>query len=149
MKNNKGFVEWIILGGILVLLILAPFIRLWLLPLFKFETKVNNAQKVIDKTYDADNQIYNYHWFKEREGSIAALDKQIVEAQAAVDAFESSAGPREHWTFEDKTEDARLRSIVMGLKNERHSQAEEYNARASEADRSIFQNGLKTFINLD
>ena len=120
------------------------------LPLFTLQTKVNQNVKIIEKTFDASNQIYNYHWFKETEGAIEALASQITNAQAAVDSFELSLPKsRTEWGFEDKTEDSRLRSVVLGLKNQRESVVNEYNARAREVDRNIFQNGLKTFIPLD
>lgn len=140
----------IIIGLLLLGLVIgAPFIRLALLPLFKFEQKVNTNQKIIQKTYDADNVIYNYEWFKSTFEAIEASKAKIKNAQAAVDGFESSAGDRKSWTFEDKTEDARLRSIVTGLKNHYEDLVAEYNARAKMVNRNIFQDTLPLFIGLE
>lgn len=118
------------------------------LPLFHLQTKVNTNYQLIQKTYDANNVIYNYEWFKSRYEAIQAIDPKISNAQASVTGFESSAGPRSTWTFEDKTEDARLNSVVLGLQNQKQDLIAEYNARAKEANRNIFQNNLPTFINL-
>jgi hypothetical protein len=124
-------------------------LKLFTLPWFKFDTQVNQNAKIIDKTYNADNQIYNYHWFQERYASIGATKTQIQIAQRTLTDFETNAGPRSSWTFEDKTEDSRLRAVVQGLQNKLESDVNEYNARANEADRSIFVDGLKTFIPLN
>lgn len=141
----------VILGGI-GLFIGIPVVSVALgiitLPWLKLTTQVKTNQDIITKTYNADNVIYNYHWFQERLGSIKALETQISNAQDELKRFETNAGPRKEWTFEDKNEDSRLGSIVLGLKNEYKSQVEEYNARASESDRSIFQTDLPLFFSL-
>jgi hypothetical protein len=118
------------------------------IPWLGFSSKVQMNRDVVKKTYNADNALYNYHWFQERAGSIKALDQQIVIADKAVTDFETSAGPRKEWTFEDKNEASRLRSVAQGLKNERKSQVEEYNAKAGEADKAMFVDGLPLFFNL-
>lgn len=151
-KGQAGIVFLVIgavIGLILLTAVVGTFFKLFTLPWFQFSTKVNQNQNIITKTYDADNQIYNYHWFQETAGSIQALDSQITNAQEAQTSFEAASGDRSTWTFEDKNEDSRLRSIVLGLKNQRESLTKEYNARANEADRGIFQNGLKTYIPLN
>lgn len=147
MKVILGlFVAAIVFFG---LLYLGTFLKLFTLPWLKFDTQVTQNAKIIEKTYDANNQIYNYHWFKEREGAIAATRAQIGIHQTALGDFQANAGPRDKWTFEDKTEEARMRSVVNGLKSHLENLITEYNARANEADRAIFKDGLKTFIPLD
>lgn len=152
---QKGFIGIALLaiGGFIVgsfiLAYVGTTLKLFTLPWQKFEAKVDNAGKIIDKTFDANNQIYNYHWFKEREGQIDATRSQIKIAHQAVVDFEAVAGVRSSWTFEDKTEAARLRAVETGLRANLENQVTEYNARANEADRSIFIDGLKTYISLD
>ncbi len=125
-------------------------LRIVALPLFKLNTQIDMNQQIIQRTYNANNAIYNYHWFQETKGSIDALANQITNAQQSLDDYESNLPKdRTQWTFEEQTEDSRLRSVVLGLKNQRESVVNEYNARAGEVDRSIFQNGLPMFIPLN
>lgn len=131
------------------LLVLSPFIRVMLLPLFKFETKVNTNEQIIQKTYDSDNVIYNYEWFKNQFEAINAIKGKINNADADITSFELSAGARSTWTFEDKTEDARLHTIATGLKNQYEDMVAQYNARAKMVNRNIFQNNLPLFIGLE
>jgi len=130
------------------LAVATPFIRVALLPLFKFNTQVNTNEKIIEKTYDADNVIYNYEWFKSTYEQIQADKTKIKTAQTAVDNFEFSAGDRSKWTFEDKNEDARLRSVVTGIQSHYEDLVAQYNARAKMANRNIFQENLPLFIQL-
>lgn len=116
------------------------------LPLFKLQTQINANYGVIQKTYDANNVIYNYEWFKQRYEDIQAIDTKITNAETSKTNFETSAGPRDKWTFEDKTEDSRLGSVVLGLQNQKEDLIAEYNARAKESNRNIFQNNLPLFI---
>ena len=103
---------------------------------------------IVAKTYNADNALYNYHWFKERYEAIKATENKIKIAKDTIVVFETSAGSRKDWTFEDKTEHARLGSVVQGLKSHYEDIVAEYNARAKEVDRSVFQNELPTFFSL-
>lgn len=118
------------------------------LPLFRLHSQIHMNRDVIQKTYNADNAIYNYEWFKERYEAIQAIDNKIKNAEIAKQDFETSAGDRSQWTFEDKTEDARLSTVVLGLKQQREDLIAEYNARAKMANRNIFQDRLPLFINL-
>ncbi len=129
----------IVAGGFLLRVVLFP---------------VNTASKLIDTAYDAqdkilnaDNAIYNYEWFKQKKQDIEASKKQLDNANQSLVSFEASAGVRSTWTFEDKTEDARLRSVNLGLENYLQTQIADYNARASMATRNIFEDHvLPNFI---
>lgn len=125
--------------GIVVLLVGGFVLRVVLFP-------VNTASKLIDTAYDAqskiinaDNAIYNYEWFKQKKQDIEASKIQLTNANTSLTSFEVSAGVRSSWTFEDKTEDARLRSVQLGLENYLQTQIADYNARASMATRNIFE----------
>lgn len=95
--------------------------------------------KIIEKTMDADNVIYNYEWFKEAYNEIEATDLKIQNASSAVALFKDEAGSRTDWTFEDKNEYSRLNTIFMGLQNYRISLAAKYNARSKMVNRKIFK----------
>ena len=97
------------------------------------------AAKVVEKTLDADNAIYNYEYFKQAYQDIQAMDKKIATAQSAVDEFIKSAGPREKWDFRDKEEGVRLTTNLVGLKNVRDDLIATYNARSKMVNRAIFQ----------
>ncbi len=103
---------------------------------------INTAYQAQDKVLNADNAIYNYEWFKQKYQDIEASKKQLVNAQISLSSFEESAGLRKDWTFEDKTEDSRLRSVQLGIQNLLESSIADYNARASMATRNIFENSV-------
>jgi hypothetical protein len=114
----------VLIGG--VSFVLMPFIQ---------------GGRIVEKTMDADNVLYNYEWFKQQWRSIQAIDRKIVVQREAAGRFTEVAGPRSDWTREDKIEHARLDSIVVGLKQQRADMVATYNARASMANRSIFMGG--------
>lgn len=150
MKKQNGFVGVILLAivGMIALGVLGSALNLITIPWLRFDSKVNMERDIVKKTYNADNAIYNSHWFQERAGSIKALDSNILTAESAAKDFDTTAGPRKEWTFEDKTESARLHAVAQGLKSERKNQVEEYNARANEVDRSMFVDGIPMFFQL-
>lgn len=97
------------------------------------------AGRIAAKALDAENVIANYEWFKRQVQDVAAMDQRLTSQRAALDALEASAGPRSSWTFEDKTEHARLTSIIAGLEGQRASMVGEYNARTQMANRDLFR----------
>jgi len=107
----------------------------WVLGIF------GQGAKIIEKTTDADNVIYNYEWFKQSYEDLQATDVKIKNAEAQIKSFEDSAGPRKDWTFEDKTEHSRLNSVLLGLQNYREDLVAKYNARSKMANRKIFKSG--------
>lgn len=102
---------------------------------------LRQAARVVEKTIDADNVIYNYEWFKQRHEDIQAIDRKIVDAKAAADTFKEEAGPRDKWHREDREEHSRLSSVHLGLTQQRADIVADYNARSRMANRSIFKAG--------
>lgn len=127
-------VAWKVIGAALLLVIVIGVIGFGLNPF-------RQAGRVIDKTMDADNVIYNYEWFKQRHEDIEAVDSKIRGADVSVAAFAESAGPRTEWHREDREEHARLSSVALGLKQQRADLAAEYNARSRMTNRAIFKAG--------
>lgn len=103
---------------------------------------VNTAYDASSQTLNAQNAIYNYEWFKQTLEDINAQKIQFTNSQASLDSFEVSAGDRVNWTFEDKTEDSRLRAVVLGIQNGLQQTIADYNAHLKEANRNIFLNGI-------
>ncbi len=139
------------IAGLFVLFILAVIgsaMNLITIPWLKFNSQVQSNRDIITKTYSADNVLYNYHWFKERQTALTALETKISNAKTALKEFEASAGPRSSWTFEDKTTDSQLRTVFLGLQSQYQDLAAEYNARSQEADRNIFSQDLPLFFSI-
>lgn len=95
---------------------------------------VSQPGRVLAKTLDADNVIYNYEWFRQQYQDVLAMDAKIAVQDAAATAA----------TGDEKT---RVFSIVAGLKTKRAQMVADYNARGSMANRSIFTAGLPQQIN--
>lgn len=106
----------------------------------------DSGAQVVDKTLNADNVIYNYEYFKQAYQDIQAMDKKIVDAQAAADRFDGQFKSRKDMERDDKTESDRLHSIVLGLQQERQNQVATYNARSQMVNRNIFKSGVPSHI---
>lgn len=130
------------LSGLVVLGISGRALWVAMLPVHVIDNTIQTSHGVIDKTINADNAIYNYEWFKQQAEDIKALQNKQQIAQQAFETFKSEAGKRENWTFEDKTESARLAAVSQGLKNQLEDVVATYNARAKMANRNIFKDGI-------
>lgn len=94
---------------------------------------------VVRTVTQTDKMIYNYEYFYNQAEAYRAIKQKIATAQGSVERFTEAAGPRTDWSFEDKTEYARLASIADGLIYQCNDIVAEYNARAQQATRSIFK----------
>lgn len=149
VKSN-GFIgaTVLIVLAVLGLAVISTATGIVTIPWLKLNRQVKMERDIIEKTYDADNALYNYHWFKSQHEEIKATEKKIETAQSNVADFENSAGSRTGWTFEDKSEHSRLVTTLTGLKNYYQTIVGEYNARAKSVDRAVFQDELPTFFSI-
>ena len=99
---------------------------------------LHQAGRIVDKTVDADNVIYNYEYFKTQYREILAMDAKIDGAWSSMQDFLANSGPRDAWDFRDKEEASRLRTVHSGMQNVRNEMVAQYNARANMANRKIF-----------
>ncbi len=149
--NQKGNIALVVLGVVglfLALGVVSTALGIITLPWFKLDTQIQTNRDIIQKTYKADNVIYNYEWFKQTAEDIKAAEAQTQIAKDSLTSFEQAAGPRDKWTFEDRTEDSRLRAVFQGLQGHYTQLVADYNARAAEANRNIFIDNLPTFFSL-
>ena len=135
--------------GMVLLGAVGRAVRVAMLPVRVADRTIQTGEGIIDKTLTAENALYNYEWFKQQAEDIKANQAKINIANQSVISFEESAGERKDWTFEDKTEASRLRSIVQGLQSQQENLIANYNARAKMANRNIFLDGkIPDFIQI-
>ena len=139
----------LVVTGMIGLTIVGAALNLITIPWLKFTSQVQTNRDIVERTYNADNALYNYRWFKDRAEAIKAGQKKIVLAKESLTDFEVSAGARTSWTFEDKTEHARLSAVLLGLRTNYEDLVAEYNSRAQQVDRAVFQDELPLFFSIE
>lgn len=147
---QKGFagIVLLIIVGVLGASVVATAMGIITIPWLKLNRRVQMERDIIQQTYDADNAIYTYEWFKDRHEAIVQSENKIKIAEDVLADFEARAGSRDKWTFEDKNEHARLSSVVAGLKSHRADLIAEYNANSKKVNKSIFKDDLPLFFDL-
>lgn len=129
--------------GIILLLIFGGIgIKLLFFPVNTANKLIGTAYQAQDKTSNADNAIYNYEYFKQQKESIDALNQKLGNASDSIASFKEEAGDRSKWSFEDKTEYARLNSVKDGLYNQLKDAIADYNAKSNMANRAIFKDSI-------
>lgn len=137
----------IILALVLVFGAASIGIGLIKLPVKTVTTQIDSASGIIDMTYDADNAVYNYEWFKTQYEQINALEKQIrISEQEVIDHKELYGEDANTWSFGTKDEYSRLKSISSGQKMQYENLIADYNARSKMANRNIFIDKLPLHV---
>jgi hypothetical protein len=102
--------------------------------------------RVIQQTFDANNMIYNYEWFRQQYQDVDAMKIKISNSEAQLQSWLANAPERSTWKIQDSQTYSQLNSIVLGQKNQLAQMIANYNSRSSMANRSIFMNGLPSQI---
>lgn len=101
---------------------------------------LRQAERVVKKTADADNVIYNYEWFKQRAEDLDAADARINITKASLADFKTDMPKdRKEWTFEDKQEWSNLRTDLRGQEAHLVQLSADFRARSKMANRAIFK----------
>lgn len=141
--NKKGSILSVcaIVFVIFIIISFSVLFHFWLGPKVFFK-QVNTAHKIVDKTYTAENAIYNYEWFKTQYEKIIAKEKQIDNTALELGFFKEMYGDPKEWDWSTKEEYSRLNTILLGQKNFYEDLVAEYNARSKMANREIFKDKL-------
>lgn len=109
-------------------------------------TQISSAGDIIEKTYDADNAIYNYEWFKQQYADIQAAEKMITNTKIIRDDYKDMYGDPKEWDWQTKQDYNSINTKYMGQINNYETLVEDYNARASMANRNVFQDKLPLHV---
>lgn len=113
-----------------------------LLPVKTVTTQIDSAGNIIDKTYDADNAIYNYEWFEQQYQDIQATERIIRNTKAEMDAYKELYGNTSSWDWQTKKDYSSLQGVYLGQQNYYEGLVAKYNARSEMANRNIFKDKL-------
>jgi len=117
-----------------------------LLPAKTVTTQIDSASNIIDKTYDADNAIYNYEWFKTQYEDIQATERIIGNTKTEMDAYKEMYGNVSGWDWQTKQDYNSLQKKYLGQQNYYEDLVAEYNARSNMANREIFKDKLPLHV---
>lgn len=100
---------------------------------------VRAAQAVAERTFNADNMIYNYEWFHLRLADYQTSVQQGDAKEAERQQFLASAGLRDRWDIATQREDRQLSVELSGLRQQSIVIANEYNSHVAMANRNLFR----------
>lgn len=144
MKTHISII--IIVGLILAVVAGAWMLKVVLLPVQTVTTQIDSAGNVITKTYDADNAIYNYEWFKQQYEDIQATERIISNTGIQMEEYKDLYGNASEWDWQTKQDYNSLQSKFLGQQNFYEDLVAEYNARSQMANREIFKDKLPLHV---
>lgn len=103
--------------------------------------------RIVTQTLDANNVIDNYEYFRAQYADIQGMEPQIRVVAAEKQAIENL--DRARWTRATEERYNQLSAQLTGLESKRIRMIQEYNGKASQANRSIFLAGLPDNIPLN
>lgn len=145
MKGAGKF--FLIILALIVLVFGGIGLKVVLFPVNTIDKSVDTAYEVVDETMTGENAIYNYEWFKTQEAYIRECLTNEEIAKEEYDAYLAMLPEdRKDWTRDDKQEEASLRNSYYALQKLTNGAMEDYNAKSSMANRSVFKDNLPSNI---
>lgn len=89
---------------------------------------------VVDKATNTDRIIYNYEWFHSSYNDIQGIEQQIKNKEELLNVMKADSNT-------DQMDLKKVEIELSGLKNMRVNFISEYNAKASQVNRSIWKSG--------
>lgn len=133
--------NYALIGAILAVAFvgLAIISYLWL-PFLPFVEERQAGEDTIEQTYDAESAIQDYRWFRSQYEEIQAQRNQIEHVRDEETQFHETYGddPAE-WSRTAETRHGRIHERITGNQQHLETLVAEYNARSSDATRSLFK----------
>ena len=117
-----------------------------LLPVKTVVTQIDSAGNIIDITYDAENAIYNYEWFKTQYEKISATERVIRNTRAEMDSYRELYEDPTAWDWQTRQDYNSLQRRSLGQQNYYEELVAMYNARSKMANREIFKDKLPLHV---
>lgn len=145
MSETTKLIKYVVFFSLLVgaVSIISVGLGIITLPWHTVTAQVDSGHEIIEQTYEADNAIYNYEWFKTQYEDIKAQERKIQTTKNQIDEFKSVYGTNmSEWDTPTKQTYSQLQTTYTGQKGYYENLVADYNARSQMANRNIFKDGL-------
>lgn len=134
--------KYAIIAVILLLLAWSIVSYFWMAP-HAFFLQREAAKDIQEQTYNADNAIENYEWFKQQEQDIIAARQNANATKAQIEQFHETYGDDpSKWSRSAEQRHADLHQQLLGVQQMHNNLVADYNARASMQNRAVFKDKL-------
>lgn len=141
MSNSDTDSQWVkilalVMGAFIVLNVIS-FVWFPFLPWFE---ERDAGQEVVEQTYDAEQAIQNYEWFRQQHNDIEAQRNIIDNNYDELDRFYSTYGENpDEWGRTAQERHSRIQQRITGNQNALEQMVAEYNARSEQANNALFK----------
>lgn len=141
MSKSDTDSQWVkilalVMGAFIVLNVIS-FVWFPFLPWFE---ERDAGQEVVEQTYDAEQAIQNYEWFRQQHNDIEAQRNIIDNNYDELDRFYSTYGENpDEWDRTAQERHSRIQQRITGNQNALEQMVAEYNARSEQANNALFK----------
>ena len=136
-EKDAGWTMWRVVKWSIILILIFTLLG-GVIGILKVVTApARGAAGVIEQTFDADNILYNYEFFRDAYNQVLAMDANYESARVAADTYKEIAG---QMSLLEQREFVRLDTIARGIRMAQNNLIAEYNSNSGQANREAFRN---------
>jgi len=136
--NGRGWRLLIVVVAVAFVVVnIVSFVWFPFLPWFE---ERDAGQEVVKQTYDAEQAIQNYEWFRQQYNDIQAQRATIENTYDELDRFYETWGEDpDEWSRTARERHSRIQQRITGNQNQLESLIGDYNARSQQANNELFK----------
>jgi len=133
--------DWLKIGAAaMALFIVLNVISFVWFPFLPWTEQRQAGEEIVKDRIDAEQALENYRWFRSQHEDIKAQRAQIENYYEQEDQFHETHGDDpSNWSRSAETRHGRIHDRITGSQNALEQMVAEYNARSSDATRSMFK----------
>lgn len=133
--------KWLVLVAVVLVafLVLNIVSYVWM-PFLPWMEERDAGEEAIEQTYDTEQAIQNYEWFRQQYNDIEAQRAIIENNYDELDRFYETYGEDpDEWSRSTKERHSRIQQRITGNQNMLESMVGDYNARSQQANNELFK----------
>lgn len=142
-RSNEPDIKGMLVLAVAGLLVLSAVSYVFFPSVLGFTEQREAGEDIVEDTYDAEQAVQDYRWFRQQHNDIEAQRNQIENYYDQREQFYEIHGKNpDDWSREAETRHGRINDRITGSQNMLEQMVADYNARSDDATRELFKCNL-------
>jgi hypothetical protein len=142
-RSNEPDIKGLLVLAVAGLTILMAVSYVFFPSILGFTEQREAGEDIVEDTYDAEQAVQDYRWFRQQHNDIEAQRNQIENYYDQRERFYEIHGKDpDEWSRQAEVRHGRINDRITGSQNMLEQMVADYNARSDDATRELFKCNL-------
>lgn len=142
-RSNEPDIKGLLVLAVVGLVVLMAVSYVFFPSILGFTEQREAGEDIVEDTYDAEQAVQDYRWFRQQHNDIEAQRNQVENHWDEHERFHELHGnDTDDWSRETTVRHGRIHDRITGSQNMLEQMVADYNARSDDATRELFKCNL-------